>query len=292
MSISNLGKRLIAGFTILPVLFLAICLLPQLHYLAFFLIIVFVAAIGTYEVYHNILKGKEGDASKLAFLGLLLPVVEYIQDILRLDSRFFNLEFTAYALAVIIGIIMAEEIFYGNKYQFKESITRISRTIFNVVYPNFFAVFLVKLIFLPVYQNWYISLFLALVFISDTFAYFTGMLFGKNNKGFIKASPNKSIAGYIGGLLIPAIVGLLCPIVFKNHFTFPLWAGFILGLVTAFFSCIGDLMESILKRASGIKDSGHVIPGRGGILDSIDSIIVAVPAYLLIIDLIFKFLIR
>lgn len=292
MAISNLGKRLIAGFTILPVLFLSICLLPYLNYFAFFIIIVLVCFFGLYEMNVNILKGKEHEVSPLSYLALLLPIAEYLENLINNKSINVNLnvniQLTSYTLALIFGIIATEEIFYGVKDNFTSSISRLSKTVLNVIYPGFLSIFLVKLIFLPYYQNWYICFFLVLVFSTDTFAYFSGMLFGKNNKGYFKVSPNKSIAGYVGGIIIPGIIGLLAPIVFKEKFLFSPLAGFIIGIVTALFSCIGDLVESMLKRSSQIKDSGKIIPGRGGMLDSIDSIIFSAPFFIFLIDIFLK----
>ena len=134
--------------------------------------------------------------------------------------------------------------------------------------------------------TWYILLFFLLVFSSDTFAFFCGMAFGRSNKGIIKVSPNKSIAGFIGGLLVPSVFGALSAILFPEVFAYGAAKGFILGLGTAALGVVGDLIESSFKRSAEVKDSGTLIPGRGGILDSVDSIIMAAPVYVALLMMI------
>ena len=119
---------------------------------------------------------------------------------------------------------------------------------------------------------------------NDTGAYLSGSLFGKH-KLFPRVSPGKSWEGSIGGgllvLLVAALVGM-----YQNSdmhetateliLTVPQWMG--LGLVVVFFGTWGDLVESLFKRTIGIKDSGNILPGHGGMLDRFDSSLMAFPA--------------
>ena len=119
---------------------------------------------------------------------------------------------------------------------------------------------------------------------NDTGAYLSGSLFGKH-KLFPRVSPGKSWEGSIGGgllvLLVSALVGM-----YQNSdmhetatellLTVPQWMG--LGLVVVFFGTWGDLVESLFKRTIGIKDSGNLLPGHGGMLDRFDSSLMAFPA--------------
>ena len=104
-----------------------------------------------------------------------------------------------------------------------------------------------------------------------TLAYIAGMLFGKSSRGFFRVSPNKSIAGFIGGFsgsLAAAIAAYkIAPAVFGNSFLFACIAGIATGISTI----AGDIVESSMKRSAGLKDSGTVMLGRGGVLDSTDS---------------------
>lgn len=119
--------------------------------------------------------------------------------------------------------------------------------------------------------------------INDTGAYCTGMLFGKHRL-FERISPKKSWEGSIGG----GIFSVIAAVVMAHFFPFMslgVWIG--LALTVVVFGTLGDLTESLLKRTLGIKDSGNILPGHGGMLDRFDSTLMAVPAavvYLYIIS--------
>jgi phosphatidate cytidylyltransferase len=127
-----------------------------------------------------------------------------------------------------------------------------------------------------------ILMFLLMVIANDSAAWAMGMLFGKNNRGIIPVSPNKSVAGFIGGFAASILVGIgaahFAPETFAPRLGEPL-SGIILGFVSALAGTLGDLGESAMKRSANIKDSGTVIPGRGGVLDTVDSIALAAPVY-------------
>jgi len=115
-----------------------------------------------------------------------------------------------------------------------------------------------------------LSLFL-IVWLADIAAYFVGSRFGKH-KLALSISPGKSIEGVIGGLVI---VGIVIALIFHSI------SMIFLALVTVIISIIGDLFESFMKRRQGLKDSGNILPGHGGILDRIDSLISAAPFFAL-----------
>lgn len=116
---------------------------------------------------------------------------------------------------------------------------------------------------------------LATAFGSDTMAYFAGRAFGKH-KLYEAVSPNKTVQGALGGLLggVLAVVGLgslwLIPEIPVAH-------GVALGIVGSALGQIGDLVESMIKRTFGVKDSGNVIPGHGGLLDRTDALLFVAP---------------
>ena len=130
-----------------------------------------------------------------------------------------------------------------------------------------------------------LSIFVFL-WMNDTGAYCTGSLLGKH-KLFPRVSPGKSWEGSIGGAIIVVLVSLALSWVDSNHVLEFLgatetglsqmeWVG--LGLVVVVFGTLGDLVESLFKRTLGIKDSGHILPGHGGMLDRFDSSLMAIPA--------------
>lgn len=115
---------------------------------------------------------------------------------------------------------------------------------------------------------------------NDTGAYLSGSLFGKH-KLFPRVSPGKSWEGSIGGgifvIIVAAIVGYFANNGETAHtLSIAGWIG--LGLVVVFFGTWGDLVESLFKRTLGVKDSGNILPGHGGMLDRFDSSLMAIPA--------------
>ena len=117
------------------------------------------------------------------------------------------------------------------------------------------------------------------VIAADVGAYFAGHMWGKH-KLAPSISPGKTIEGVAGGALASAILGAVFAAVWLPDTS--LGAGALLGLVLALFSVGGDLLESALKRAAGVKDSGAILPGHGGVLDRVDGILVGGAAFLLL----------
>jgi phosphatidate cytidylyltransferase len=117
---------------------------------------------------------------------------------------------------------------------------------------------------------------LLLVFAADIGAYFAGRRFGRH-KLAPRVSPGKTWEGAIGGLASVALVALIGAL----HFGLPVAAAIAFGCAVGIFSVIGDLTESMFKRSAGLKDSGSLLPGHGGMLDRIDSVTAAAPLYAL-----------
>ncbi len=128
----------------------------------------------------------------------------------------------------------------------------------------------------------WILLLMGLVWGTDSGAYFFGQAFNKN-KLAPKVSPGKSWEGVMGGIIFTQIG--LALFSYLVNFSFRAWGILLsIGLITVFFSVLGDLMESLLKRHESMKDSGHLIPGHGGLMDRVDSLTAAAPIYVLLLS--------
>ncbi len=125
---------------------------------------------------------------------------------------------------------------------------------------------------------------IVLVAAADVGAYFSGRKFGKN-KLAVLVSPNKTWEGVLGGLAASFLIAIII-FVLKSFLQDEPISGFllvILPLLVSSFSVVGDLFESMLKRVKGLKDSGNILPGHGGILDRIDGIVSTAPIYMLLL---------
>ncbi len=127
---------------------------------------------------------------------------------------------------------------------------------------------------------WWLMYLFLLVWGADSGAYFVGRVLGKH-KLAPNVSPAKSIEGLIGGLLTTTAIVLVVAFVQLDLSTEALVAFIGLSLVTVLASVQGDLFESMVKRKAGIKDSGTILPGHGGVLDRIDSVLAAAPVFAL-----------
>lgn len=119
------------------------------------------------------------------------------------------------------------------------------------------------------------------IWVNDTFAFLSGITLGKH-KLLERISPKKTIEGFVGGIFFTMLAGIGFSFLYTEYNIY-FWIGF--ALIASTFATLGDLFESLIKRTYNVKDSGHLIPGHGGILDRIDSLLLVIPAiyvYLLI----------
>lgn len=153
-----------------------------------------------------------------------------------------------------------------------------------LIYPGLLASTLIPIIGSPGKGGMLAIWFSMIVFANDSLAWLVGITLGRR-RGIFGVSPNKSLEGLLAGLigsvlgavLGPVLMPLLVPAV-SSATRLPVLVAF--GLVSGAFVVAGDLYESSLKRSAEIKDSGEAIPGRGGFLDSFDSILYAAPIFL------------
>ena len=280
-------SRLLIFFLGVPLsLFLA--LWKVYNHLPMHILITVISILGASELY-NIFKAHTPLPPKpLVLTGVgLIPFFAGLSKVLPCitGKAFpFGNEIVTYFFITIAIVFMVIEVFCAK--DFKESNSRVTGSVFILLYCGYFPTFISKLTVAKAGTNDasgpLILIFLLMVFLCDSLAWFFGVLLGKNNRGIVRASPNKSIAGFIGGFLDSVGGGIIGYLVFKNTFegaAFSIAKIVITGGLIAAAGIVGDLIESIFKRSAGVKDSGKIVIGRGGILDSIDSILLSAPIY-------------
>lgn len=193
-------------------------------------------------------------------------------------------------LSGFVNLFLLKDVLWTSKipmFEKKKYITVIFYIISGFVFLTLIPVMNIDGRFMP---ELIVAVFI-LVWSNDTFAYLIGKNFGKH-KLLERISPKKTIEGFIGGMLGALLAGY---IIFKvlEHYSqldaleYPLWMWIVMALIVAIFGTIGDLIQSKFKRQAGVKDSGIIMPGHGGLYDRLDSIIYASPfvyAFLLIVD--------
>lgn len=269
----KLWKRLIIFFVGGPFILSLIYYIPYYNFFAYHILAYVSGIISNFEI-HHLLSQKIKCYPKyiISAFGIILLTIAYLSG-LGIFPRFYII----HGFWIEILLIMSIEILFSFNGNFKDSINRIISAVFMLVYPWGLLIYFSIATALP-YANKAITTFFLMTFACDSIAWFFGILFGKNNRGLIKASPKKSIAGFIGGFAGSLCIGFIVYFLFKEFRNF-LPQLIIISLLTAAAAIIGDIVESILKRAADIKDSGKIILGRGGILDSMDSLLFAIPVF-------------
>lgn len=138
---------------------------------------------------------------------------------------------------------------------------------------------------IALYDKWLLFALFILIWVNDSGAYIVGSLMAKrksgNHKMFPRVSPAKSWEGLIGGFIFDLISGYIFYLVGWTSTigltAYPLFDSLLFALAVGVFGTLGDLMESLMKRTIGVKDSGKFMPGHGGVLDRFDSLLLAVP---------------
>ena len=171
-------------------------------------------------------------------------------------------------LVIFFSFIIS--LFNENKIAVK-FIGKVSITILYIIIPFLFLLNTPELSH-PTSYKIILGIFI-LTWTSDTFAYLVGRQFGKH-KLFERISPKKTIEGFAGGVIFTLIASYIISIYFVETALFQ-WI--VIAIIISIFGVIGDLVESMFKRQANVKDSSKLIPGHGGFLDRLDSIIFAIP---------------
>lgn len=264
----NLAVRTVSG-AVLAVVTLGAILWSQWSFGALLLVLL---VVGMHEFYA--LAEKQGDAPQ-RIVGMVSGVVFFLLN-LGIITRIFDTQpiflflcGAAYALLSLPAMFILE--LYRKS---ARPAANIGTTLSGVVYV---ALPLSLMCYIPLlggdgWEPLRVLFFIFIIWANDVFAYLVGMSIGRH-KLFERLSPKKSWEGFFGGLAGAVAMGFIAAYVLDAPRA--MWIG--LALVAAVAGVLGDLVESMFKRAAGVKDSGSLIPGHGGVLDRFDALLLAAP---------------
>ncbi len=263
----NFIQRALSGFIFVVVLLSCIYFSPY----TFAVLFAVICGIGVYE-FHKI---SQVESDRLtACLSVIGGVLLFASTFLSafLDCAFpFLLLYAFYVLVVLVAQLFRVQVHAVKNWA--------SFLIGQVMIALPFATLNGVVRFDPEWQPVYLLAMFFVIWMNDSWAYVFGITMGRT-KMFERVSPKKTWEGFLGGFMMSLVMGYLCwllvPYVFPKV-AVELWQWIVFGGLVSVFGTIGDLMESLIKRTYGVKDSGNLIPGHGGVLDRLDSMMLAAP---------------
>lgn len=276
---SNILQRLLLFFIAIPLVVAIIVFLPGYRHGAVVLLIL--ALLGGCALELATFFRARGIAARPAhflLLGAGIPACAYAGVLLGGDAAL-----TGALLGILLsagtGLIALFSAFaFVKADKIPEVLPRASAFAFALAYPGLLGAFIVLIASEPRFATESLIAFCLFGFCNDSLAWLVGITLGRR-RGLVAVSPNKSIAGFIGGFCGSIIAAFGCAIFFPAAMRAPWWAILAFALAMAVVVILGDLFESALKRSAGIKDSGSAVPGRGGLLDSLDSLLFSAPVF-------------
>lgn len=256
-----LGKRILSS-----ILAVALCAVSIYFMPLFAVVILAVTVTGLYE-YFNMLEKKGISIFKYFGIGIgaVIPA-----------SILFHFELTkGWELLFIVLAFLFLLMMQFKRRENSGAIVGISTTIFGILYVSWFLSFLIKLRFLPGGPG-LVAMVLLVAKGGDIGAYFIGSKFGKTPL-IPRISPKKSVEGALGGLMFSIIAAISSKPLMPASFS--LFHLAVVGLCIGALAQLGDLSESLMKRDCGVKDSSSFVPGFGGVLDVIDSLLFSAPVF-------------
>ena len=291
---NNLLKRSFTGLLIVGIIISGLLI----NSLSFFIVFLGIMMLTLWEFYHLVHMIKVRAQVKLGlFMAFLLFTLIFLLSIQALDIKYLSLLLIFFPF-VFINELFAERNrpFHNIAYTFLgltyialpfSLLSLLSFDMHEKIQP-FFTLdgqedilnFLLQPGYVIDYSPYLLLGVFIIIWLYDTGAYLTGMIWGKH-KLYRRISPKKSWEGVIGGTVIALITGIILSRYFKEITQFE-WV--MIVLVIVFFGTLGDLVESMLKRRVGVKDSGHILPGHGGFLDRFDGFLLAIPVIVTLIE--------
>ena len=234
-----------------------------------------VIGIGTYEFYKMIkISGKEVYDKFGIIVAITIPNLVYLSN----QSHYSYLEQELIAVVLIVAtIFMLTYRVFRN--QIKGTLEKVSYTLLGIIYVSVFFSQIINLYFLGAVFPLILQV---LVWVSDTSAGIVGVTIGRKffKNGFTEISPKKSVEGALGSIIFTGLAFVLIIFFYERIIGITLgqvFMAFIMGAIISIVAQIGDLIESLFKRECGVKDSGTILMGHGGVLDRFDSMILVLP---------------
>jgi len=217
----------------------------------------------------NKLIGLKGIISFIIFIVLYL-IFSYWQLFLNTDEGFSEAIQILHVITIFVQLFLIRDLFSEKDLPLLITKRYINTTFY--VSSAFIFIILIADFYEPFNPNILLGSFI-LVWVNDTFAFLVGKNFGKQ-KLFSSISPKKTVEGFLGGLFFACVSSYFIA-KFTHTLDFSNWL--ILSIIISVFGTLGDLIESKYKRQANVKDSGVIMPGHGGLLDRLDSILFAAP---------------
>ena len=262
-------QRLLTAAVLTPLLILALFQLPGPWWFAFVALMIDVAAFE----YVRIVANRAPNAPLKALLVAVPLTALAISASLIEGGELLDPRLHLFTAGVVLSVGLGSLVLLS-RVPLAETLNALGILGFGVLY---FAVPISTFHYLKVADPWLVLLLMLIVFLGDTAAYYVGSAIGRHRMAPV-ISPKKSWEGAAAGFLTAVVAAGIWSAWRLDRLDFALLG---VAAVTAAAAQIGDLVESMIKRGSGVKDSGHILPGHGGILDRIDAILFAAPVLLL-----------
>ena len=229
----------------------------------------------------------EVNSTFLLTLSLGTSVLVYISPLIELGKQTISPIAGIFFSLVFGNLIILSRYAFSKKENFPSILQSASAEMLIFFYCGILGSFLVYITSCFSMHAEPVFAFTLLTFSNDSLAWFFGMLFGRK-RGIVAVSPSKSMIGFLGGFLGSLAAGVFSFALFPQAWNSDISLVLFLSAAMGISVIIGDLVESALKRSSGVKDSSSIIPGRGGVLDSFDSLLFSAPVFVGI-SIIFSF---
>lgn len=262
-------QRLLTAAVLTPLLVLALFYLPGPWWFAFVALMIDVAA---YE-YVRIVANRAPNAPLKTLLVAVPLAALAISASLIEGGELLDPRLHLFTAGVILSVGLASLVLLS-RVPLAETLDALGILGFGALY---FAVPISSFHYLKVADPWLVALLLLIVFLNDTAAYYVGSAIGRHKMAPV-ISPKKSWEGSAAGFLTALVAAGVWSVWRLDRLDLALLG---VAAVVAAAAQVGDLVESMIKRGSGVKDSGHILPGHGGILDRIDALLFAAPVLLL-----------